>query len=183
MDFAKAAVDSIHREKIVQIQLAYGLPKETVAAKIMLYRNKKVKFHSLDGDTDYFDRVAGVLQGDTLAPYFFIICPDNMLKTSIDKMKDDGFKLSKERSRRYPGKIITDADYANDISLLTNTSAQVESQLHSLEPEVAGIGFHVNADKTEYMCFNQRGDISTLNGSSLKLVVNFTYLASSVSST
>ena len=34
-----------------------------------------------------------------------------------------------------------------------------------------------------YMCFNQRGDISTLNDSSLKLVDNFTYLGSSVLST
>ena len=32
------------------------------------------------------------------------------------------------------------------------------------------------------MCFNQRDDISTLNGSSLKLVDKFTYLRSSVSS-
>ena len=32
-------------------------------------------------------------------------------------------------------------------------------------------------------CFNQTGDISTLNGSSLKLVDKFTYLGSSVSST
>ena len=35
---------------------------------------------------------------------------------------------------------------------------------------------------TEYMCFNQIGDISTLNGSSLKLVDKFTFLGSSVSS-
>ena len=35
----------------------------------------------------------------------------------------------------------------------------------------------------EYICFNQRGDISTLNGSSLKQVDKFTYLGSSVSST
>ena len=33
------------------------------------------------------------------------------------------------------------------------------------------------------MCFNQRGDISTLNRSSLKLVDKFTYLVSSISST
>ena len=42
---------------------------------------------------------------------------------------------------------------------------------------------HVNAHKTEYMCFNQTGDISRLDGSSLKLVDKFTYLGSSVSST
>ena len=47
----------------------------------------------------------------------------------------------------------------------------------------AGIGLHVNTHKTEYMCFNQTGDISTLNGSSLKLVDKFTYLGSSVSLT
>ena len=45
------------------------------------------------------------------------------------------------------------------------------------------MGLHVNAHKTEYMCFNQTGDISTLNGSSLELVDKFTYLGSSVSST
>ena len=33
------------------------------------------------------------------------------------------------------------------------------------------------------MCFNQTGDISTLNGSSLKLVDKFTYLGSSISTT
>ena len=58
-----------------------------------------------------------------------------------------------------------------------------ETLLHSLKWAAAGIGLHVNADKTEYMCFNQKGDISTLNGSSLKLVDKFTYLGSSVSLT
>ena len=61
--------------------------------------------------------------------------------------------------------------------------AQTETLLHSLERTAAGIGLRVNANKTEYMCFNQTGDISTLNGSSLKLVDKFTYLGSRVSST
>ena len=67
-----------------QILLAYELPKETVAAIMMLYQNTKVNVCLLDGDTDYFDIVAGVLQGDTLAPNLFIICLDYVLKTSID---------------------------------------------------------------------------------------------------
>ena len=65
IDITKA-FDSIHRGKMEQIQLAYGLPKETVAAITILYRNAKVKVRSLDGDTEYFDIVAGVLQGHTL---------------------------------------------------------------------------------------------------------------------
>ncbi len=67
--------------------------------------------------------------------------------------------------------------------LLANTPNQPETLLHSLERAAAGIGLHVNAHKTEYMCYNQTGDISTLDGTSLKLVDKFTYLGSSVSST
>ena len=74
------------------------------------------------------------------------------------KMKDNGFKLTKEISKRYSAQTIMDADP----ELLANTSAQVETQLHSLEWAAAGKGPHVNAHKTEYKCFNQRGDISTL---------------------
>ena len=81
-----------------QILLAFGLLKETVAAIMILYRNTKVKVRTSYGDTDYFDIVADVLQGDTLAPYLFIICPDFVLGTSIDKTKGKAFKLTKERS-------------------------------------------------------------------------------------
>ena len=150
---------------------------------MILYSNTKVKVSSPDGDTDYFDIVAGVLQGDTLAPYLFIICLDYVLRTSIDKFKENGFELTKKRSRWYPAKTITNADYADDITILANASAHAETLLHSLERATADIGLHVNAHKTEYMCFNQTGDISTLNSSPLKLADKFTYLGSSVSST
>ena len=97
-----------------------------------------------------------------------------MLRTSIDLMKGNGFKLARERSSRYAAQTITDADYSDDIA---------ETLLHSLERAAAGIDLHVNADKTEYMCFNQRGDISTLKGGPLKLEDKITYFGSSVSST
>ena len=150
---------------------------------MILYGNTKVKVRSPDGDTEYFNIVAGVPQGDTLAPYLFIICLDYVLRTSIDKIRENGFVLTKKRSRRYPAKTITDADYADDIALLANPPNKAETQLHSLEWAAAGIGLHVNAHKTEFICFNQKGDISTLDRTSLKLVDNFTYLGSSVSST
>ena len=150
---------------------------------MILYRNTKVKVRSPDGDMEYFDIVAGVLQGDTLAPYLFIICLDYVLRTSIDKIRENGFELTKKRSKRYPAKTITDADYADDLALLANTPNQAETLLHSLERAAAGIGPHVNAHKTEYICYNQTGNITTLDGASLRLVDKFTYLGSSVSST
>ena len=105
-----------------------------------------------------------------------------MLRTSIALMKEQAFTLTKARSRWYPVQKIMDAEYADDIVFLANTPAQVEFLLNSLERAADGTGLHVNADKTGYMCFNQRGDVSTLNGRSLKLVDKF-YLGSSVSST
>ena len=169
VDFTKA-FDTIHWGKMEQILLAYCLPKETVAVIMMLYRKTKVKVRSPDRDTDNFDIVAGVLKGNTLAPYFFIIYLDYVFRTSIDKMKENGLKLTKERSRRYPAQTIMDADYAHDIALLANVPAQAETLLRSLERASAVI-------------FIQTGSISILNGSSLKLVDKFSYLGSSVSST
>ena len=78
-----------------QIQFAYGLPKETVAAIMMLYRNTKVKVHSLDGDTDCFYIVADVLQGEKLSPYLFIISLDYVFRLCIDEMKDKRFQADK----------------------------------------------------------------------------------------
>ena len=100
------------------ILLAYGLPKENFTAIVMLYSNTKVKVHSLDGDTDFFDIAAGVLQGNTLVPYLFIICLDSVLRTSIDLSRENGFTLKKARSRRYPAQTITEADNTDDIRFL-----------------------------------------------------------------
>ena len=146
VNFTKA-FDSIHRGKMEQILLAYGVPKSTVAALMILYWKTKVKVRSPDGDTDYFDIVPGVLQGDTLASYLFILFLDYVLRTMIDKIKENGFELTKKRSRRYPTKTITDADYADDIAILANAPAQAETLLHSLERATGGIGLHINAYK------------------------------------
>ena len=114
-------------------------------------KNTKVKVRSLDGDTDYFNIVAGVLQGNTLAPYLFINCLDYVLRTSIDLMKENGFKFVKERTSRYPAQTIMDADSTNNTVLLANTPAQAETLLHSLKWAAGGISLHVNIDKTEYI--------------------------------
>ena len=70
-----------------KILLASGLQKETVTAIMLLYKNTKAIVRSPDGDTDFFDIVAGVLQGDTLATYLFVICLDYILKMLIDLKK------------------------------------------------------------------------------------------------
>ena len=62
-------------------------------------------------------------------------------------------------------------DYIHDQALLVNTPVQAESLLHSLQQE--GIGFYMNASKTEFTCFKQRV-ISPLSSKLLKLIDQFT---------
>ena len=135
---------------------------------MMLFKNTKVKVCSPDGDTDYFDIVVGVLQGDTLAQYLFIIYLDYVLRTPIDLMKENDFKLTTERSRRYLAHTIMDADCTDDIVLLTNTPTQAETLQHNLKQAAGGI----TSMSTQ-----------TKRSGPFKLVDKFTYLESNVSST
>ena len=61
--------------------------------------------------------------------------------------KSRNFELTKRRSKRYPA--------FDDLALLANTPNQAETLLHSLERAAAGIGLHVNANKTECVTTKQ----------------------------
>ena len=88
-----------------QILLAYGYPekkkKKTVTAIMVLNRSK-----CLNGDTDFLDIVADVLQGDTLAPYLLIICIYYILRTSIHLMKDNGFTQKRQEADNIQHKLL-----------------------------------------------------------------------------
>ena len=103
IDFSKA-FDSIHRGKMRGILIAYGIPQERVDAIIMLHQDTCSMVRSPDGNTEFFDIIAGVLQGDTLAPYIFIICLDYVLRRAPDENKKLRLTLTKQKSRRYPKK-------------------------------------------------------------------------------
>ena len=148
VDFSKT-FDSVHRDKLSQIQKAYGIPDETVAAIMMLLKNTKSMVRSPDGGTDFFEILAGVLQGLTLASFLFVIALDYVLRTSVNLNNHLGFTLQKARSRRYPAKKITDADYADDLALFADKITDAEQLLHSLEDAAAGIGLYVNAGETK----------------------------------
>ena len=54
-----------------------------------------------------------------------------------------------------PGSLAnTDADFADNLVLLANTTAQTESLLHSQVQAVRGIGLNVYSDEIEFICLN-----------------------------
>ena len=125
-------------------------------------------------DIEYFDIVAGVLQGDTLAPYLFIICLTCLEHRLIKSEKTTSSWQRKEaegtRKNNYWRRLRW---WHSDTGKYTQPSWNT----------VVWNELHVNAHKTEYMCYNQTGDITTLDWTLLKLVDKFTYQGSSVSST
>ena len=93
----------------------------------------------------------GVLQGDTLAPFLFIIAPGYALCISLDKINSNGITIHPRSSSRNPSKHLTDLDFANDIALLAYSLGNTQNILLSLQQAAALVGLHINKDKTEYI--------------------------------
>ena len=186
IDFKKA-FDTIHRGKMIKILKAYGIPGIIVHAIEDTYQGTKTKVITSDGDTDEFDILAGVLHGETLAPYLFIIVLDYCLRSAIEGTEERlGFTIRPRRSRRVEPVNITDLDFADDIiALLSNTAAQAQELLNNVENVALRVGLHMNAKKTQFMVYNQptRVEIHTVGGSCLEEVRDYKYLGSWVQST
>ena len=87
--------------------------------------------------------------------YLFIICLDYVLRTPIDKIRENGFELTKKRRRRYPAKTITDADYADDVAILANTPDQAETLLQIKSYFDSTVEkFKIFADRQPFQYFN-----------------------------
>ena len=94
----------------------------------MIYKNTKAMVCSPDGDIDFFDIFAGILQRDTLTSYLFIICLDYVLQSSIDLMKENDY-----------AETISDVDYTEDLVLLVKCTSS--SQISGVQPG-AGSKWH-----------------------------------------
>ena len=178
VDFSKA-FDSIHRGKLMDIMEAYGILPQIIKAVNTLYNETEAQVLSPDGDTDFFQIQAGVLQGDTLAPILFILSLDYVMRNATTNPQETGFTLNPRRSSRHPAATITDADFADDIALLSDTIEKAQLLLLRVEIAAESIGLHVNEKKTEYISYNQyESEIITLTGKQLKCVEDFKYLGS-----
>ena len=133
IDFTKA-FKTIHRGKMIKILRAYGIPNELVEVIEDMYQDTTAKVLSPDGETKPFKILSGVLQGDTLAPYLFIIVLDYALRKAIDGREEElGFCLKKCQSRIVGPEILTDHDFANDIALLSEQIHQAQNLLNNVE--------------------------------------------------
>ena len=118
-----------------------------------LYKNSKSAV-MVDGNlSDPFDVTTGVLQGDVLAPFLFVVLVDYLLK-KVTSQLDSGVVTHPRRSRRYPVKLLNDLDFADDIALFESSILQAQAQLTKTTEAAADLGLVISAPKTEYVTVN-----------------------------
>ena len=128
-----------------------------------------------DGETDTFDIVSGILQGDTLAPFLFIIVLDYVQRISLD---EKGLLIHPRRSRRNPSVHVTVLDFEDDLAITSDTAQNAEELLHAVEEAAAHVGLHCNTTKTEFISSSNDSTVKSLSGNALKRVDDFKYLGS-----
>ena len=178
IDFRKA-FDSIKRNKMFRILKAYDVPPNLLSAIKMMYEDTRARIISPDGETDFFKILTGVLQGDTLAPYLFILVLDYVLRKTFEGREEElGFKLHRRKSSRVKAVHVTDLDFADDLAVLVEEMSQAQEALSALEREASRVGLVCNAKKTELQAFNQSGplNVTSISGETIKEVDNFKYL-------
>ena len=137
---------------------------------------------SNDGDTNFFAIIISLARR-FISAIFVHNLPRQHISNDDRPNKRKWFYTKKARSRWYSVEIKTDANIIDDLALLTNAYAQAESQLHNLKQAAWDMDLLMKANKTDYMCFKQKWAISTLRDRPLRLVNQFTYRSSNISST
>lgn len=186
IDFKKA-FDSVHRGLLMKILRSYGIPDTIVRLIDNVYTGTVAKVLTAEGCTEVFDILAGVLQGDTLAPYLFIIVIDYIMTVAIDDNETEhGFTLKPAQSRRVVSETVTDVEFADDVALVTDSIEAAQNLLGRLETAASSVGLTMNDGKTEFLTVNtpdEEANIKSSSGRQLKHVKDFKYLGSWIATT
>ena len=152
------------------------MPEEMIEAIEVSYYETWAKVCRADGETETFQILTGVLLRDTVAPFLLIIALDCTPCRAIEGHKKElGFTLQKRASWRVSAKKVTDLDFGDNISLLSDTVEQACTLLL--------IGLRLNAKKTKVMPINTKAYVKTMDDTQLDIVDDFQYLRSWVAST
>jgi hypothetical protein len=147
VDFQRA-FDSLARDALPLILRCYNVPVKLISAIMALYDNTRAAVITPDGLSDVFRTTSGVLQGDTLAPFLFVLVLDWVLRSGIPN-NEDGFLICRRTSSRHPEKRLALLAYADDIALLSSSAEGAQRLLNALAKSAAQVGLTINARKTQ----------------------------------
>ena len=202
IDFSKA-FDSLLRSKLPEVLASYGIPKKLIKAIMSLYTNTRATVLTPEGLTKEFLTNLGILQGDVLAPFIFIIVLDFILKMAI---ADGSLGMTLHPcTANIPTEIkITDCAFADDIAAFSNSIRDNTRLCQNIADIASQYGLLINMKKTKFMTFNLKdytnttvipakkgerkphfmsGNQMCLNGTDIEEVADFKYLGAYIRTT
>ena len=122
----------------------YGLPEKILNIIKCLYDGSTSAVR-IDGIlSKEFSITTGVLQGDTLAPFLFIIVLDYVLQNTE---ATTGLET-------HPNERLPDLDFADDIVLLDQSEIEAIQHFQTIEVAAKKVGLSINYEKTKVMIRN-----------------------------
>lgn len=142
IDFSKA-FDSINREIMWKILKHYGIPEKIINAIKCLYDNSASCVAIGPKISTEFKVTSGILQGDTLAPFLFIIVMDYIISQVPNEFGFIANTLTNDR--------LNTLAFADDIVLINKSAKEALKHLKIIRREAYKVGLKININKTKIM--------------------------------
>jgi hypothetical protein len=183
VDFSNA-FPSVSHEALRCMLRTWLIDEPFIDAIMQCYKQHKVVIDLPSGPVSYVVET-GILQGDTLAPYLFVLLLDAVLDKCINP--GQGLPLvpptvGTARTRAFTdrsSKFLTEMAFADDICLLAPHCAAAQIQFQNLQSAARDVGLEVNLKpgKTEFVCCGAIPEpISSIDGIPLVQNTTYTYL-------
>lgn len=191
VDF-KNAFSSISWRAMAKTLNYYHVPLQLQSLIMSMYEGHSVNLRVNGELSDSFQLSRGVLQGDTLAPFLFVLTIQRVLD-NIEMLEEFGIPAwptygdtnsGRTSARPRMGKIIKRIRflaYADDIVLMADNVKDLEAMFQLLEQHALDIGLEINygQGKTECMKFgtpHRNYVITSLSGQKIRFVKSYKYL-------
>ena len=191
VDF-KSAFDCINRDFMFKAFRHYGLPCKYIRI-LYAFFDGTMSAVRVNGElTEWFKVLSGTGQGDIQGPPCFNVVINWTMELAIaHKRVSQGAVLQKRLSSRYPAVNISDIDYADDLGALDNTKEGLQETTDNIAKFAAYSGLRINVGKTKTMSISKSASQrpylekdtleTTVYGSEIEQVSEFTYLGSNIS--
>lgn len=164
VDFS-SAFPSITFESIISALRSFRIPERIIQAVMRCHHGHQVRVKGEDGALleGSYELLTGVMQGDTLAPYLFIMVLDCLLcelKTNVPlKLNGTDGPPSKYTLRSGATAVtnfLQELGYADDLLFPFSDIASIKPLLEELQAKAKSVGLDINLKKgkTEYVIVN-----------------------------